>query len=272
MANMSELDQPATARGRRRRENTSSQPDANTGVTRRDLLAWLGNAAVFALTTDLLTACGGQSSQPTPGSRGASTGTLPSPRGFAFTPAPLEGTLYDRWWGNTVDPQDQAQIIASWRLQIGGMVEQPRTLTFADLLALPRQDQVTDFHCVEGWSVLDVPWNGVHIDQVIELVRPAATATHVTFRSFNNIYFESLPLDILREDRSLLAYGIGGSSLPLTHGFPLRMVIPRFYGYKGAKWVSQLEFTDTAIQGYWELRGYPTNAPVNASRLREGKY
>lgn len=249
-------------------------PDDPASLTRRSLLAWLGNATVFALTADFLTACGGaQVSQPArAGSPGTSSGALPSPRGFTFTPSPVEGTLYDRWWGNTADPQDEAQIIAAWRLEVGGLVDQPRTFSFADLLALPRQDQVTDFHCVEGWSVLDVPWNGVHIDQIIDLVRPSAAATHVTIRSFRNIYFESLPLSVLREARSLLAFGIGGSSLPLTHGFPLRVVVPRFYGYKGPKWVAQLEFTDTPIEGYWVQRGYPSDAPVSSLRLREGKY
>lgn len=265
---------------------------APAGITRRSLLSWLGSATVYALSSDLLTGCGGQASKPNPSatrtSPGTSAGTSPdpspstppgattdasqSPRSFLFTPSPVEGAIYDRWWGNTVDPQDQAQIIASWRLKIGGLVEKPVTLSFADLLALPRQDQSTDFHCVEGWSVLDVPWNGVHIDDIIALVRPLPTATNITFRSFGNIYVESLSLEVMQESRTLLAYGIGGSSLPLTHGFPLRVVVPRFHGYKGAKWVTELEFTDTVVDGYWEQRGYPTDAPVAAFRLREGKY
>lgn len=240
--------------------------------SRRSLLSWLGNATVLALTADLLAACGGQSTRSTSSAGGGPTRSTPPSGAFAFAPSPVEGAIYDRWWGNTVDPQDLAQILASWQLTVSGLVAEPRTLSFAQMLALPRQDQVTDFHCVEGWSVLDVPWNGLHFDPLIDLVRPTAEATHVTFRCVGDIYTESLPLAVLREPRSLLAYGIAGGTLPLTHGFPLRLVVPRLYGYKNAKWVREIEFTNAAIEGYWEQRGYPNDAPVRASRLREGKY
>jgi len=155
---------------------------------------------------------------------------------------------------------------------VSGLVEEPLTLSYAKIVALPRQDQVTDFHCVEGWSVLDVPWNGVHIDRIIELVRPTSEATHITLRCFSDVYTESLPLAVAREPRSLLAYGIDGNTMPLTHGFPLRMVVPRQYGYKNAKWVKEIEFTNAPIDGYWEQRGYSNDAPVKAARLRVGKY
>lgn len=254
-----------------RNASSLTLPHGTESISRRSLLSWLGNAAVLALTADLLASCGGGPPQPLSNS-GGSTGNAPSAGGFAFAPAPVEGAIYDRWWGNTVDRQNIGDILASWQLSVTGLVEQPLTLSFADMLALPRQDQVTDFHCVEGWSVLDVPWNGVHFDPLIELVRPAAQATHVTFRCVRDIYSESLPLAVAREPRTLLAYGIGGGTLPLTHGFPLRVVIPRMYGYKGPKWVNQIEFTNAAIDGYWEQRGYPSDAPVSASRLREGKF
>lgn len=260
---------------------------AMQSLSRRSLLSWLGTATVLALTSDFLVACGGQSASPstnadrTPTAAAPASAPKPAPaapttppisNALTFAPAPLKGPIYDRWWGNTVDPQDLQQILASWKLSIGGLVEAPRTLSFAEMLAFPRQDQITDFHCVEGWSVLDVPWSGVHFDSLIDLVRPTAAATHVTFRAFGGIYTESLPLTVLREPRTLLAYGIGGGTLPLTHGFPLRLVVPRFHGYKGTKWVTQIEFTNTSVVGYWEPYGYPTDAPVEAFRLREGKY
>jgi DMSO/TMAO reductase YedYZ molybdopterin-dependent catalytic subunit len=198
------------------------------------------------------------------------------PSGIAFAATPDAATTIVPWGENTVDPQDEMDLIANWSLQIDGLVEQPLTFTFAELLALPRQDQVTDFHCVEGWSVYDVPWNGVHMATLFDRVKPLSGATHVTFHCATGTngatYDESLPLDICREPKTLLAYGADDRSLPLRHGFPLRVVIPRLLGYKGAKTVTRVELTDQPSDGFWVVRGYPYDAPVPPERLREGKY
>jgi DMSO/TMAO reductase YedYZ molybdopterin-dependent catalytic subunit len=228
-----------------------------------------------SLGPDAGTAAGASLNDGTGGAAGAaSTGSAgaPATTPLPFEPSPVEGEIYTNWRGNTVDPQDLTNILASWSLTVDGLVAQPIVLSFAELMQLRRQDQVTDFHCVEGWSVLDVPWNGVHIDTLIELVQPDPAATHVTFHCVGDVYSESLPLDVARERYTLLAYGIGGNTLPLTHGFPLRLVVPRLYGYKSAKWVNRISFTNEAEQGYWVQRGYPYEAEVPASRLREGKY
>ncbi len=247
-------------------------PSRGRNLSRRSLLSWLGNATALALAPDLFASCAREASPVDLRNSGAPAGTTTESGTFAFAPSPVEGSLYDNWFGNTVDQQDLVQLLASWQLAVGGLVEQALTLSFAELLQLPRQDQVTDFHCVEGWSVLDVPWNGIHIDRLMELVRPTSAATHVTFHCFGDVYAESLPLSVSREPRTLLAYGIGGRTLPLTHGFPLRLVVPRLLGYKSAKWVKQIEFTNASEAGYWEQRGYSTEALVPESRLRDGKY
>lgn len=262
---------PPNAAGERAARHPSA-PDDTATLSRRTLLSWLGNATVVALTAEVLTACGAESPQSNMNTRRQPRLTTPGSANFEFSPPPEEGELYKTWWGNTVDEQDLQKILATWTLKISGLVEKPLTLSFAQLLALPRQNQITDFHCVEGWSVFDVPWNGVHIDNIIELVRPTSEASHLTLRCFSDVYTESLPLAVAREPRSLLAYGIDEMSLPLTHGFPLRMVVPRQYGYKNAKWVKEIEFTNAPIDGYWEQRSYPNDAPVRANKLREGKY
>lgn len=240
-------------------------------LSRRSLISWMGNASVIALTSPLLIACAPQKISRSSVSKVPPDTTLGA-FNFPFSPSSDDGPIYMQWWGNTVDQQNLEQILTSWQLSINGLVEEPQTLSFNDLLTLPRQNQVTDFHCVEGWSVLDVPWNGLHLSKLIDLVRPKSEATHITLRCFGDIYTESLPLSVALESRSLLAYGIGGATLPLTHGFPLRLIIPRMYGYKSAKWVKEIEFTNASIDGYWEQRGYSTNAQVKASRLREGKH
>ena len=162
--------------------------------------------------------------------------------------------------------------MASWRLTVEGLVEKPAVFTFEDLLRLPRRDQVTDFHCVEGWSVHDVPWNGLHAQDLAERVRPLASATHVTLHTVGGTYNESVPLSVLMEPRSLLAYGVAGNTLPLRHGFPLRLVVPRLLGYKNAKYVERLEWTDHAEAAYWTVRGYDYSGEVEPSRLRPGKW
>jgi DMSO/TMAO reductase YedYZ molybdopterin-dependent catalytic subunit len=171
-----------------------------------------------------------------------------------------------------VDPQSSADILASWTLTVDGMVGNPLVLSFADILALDRQDQVTDFHCVEGWSVLDVPWNGVLLAHVLDLAGTDAAATYVTFHCVGDAYSESLPVSVTREPRTLLGYGVDGSTLPLAHGFPLRLVVPRLLGYKNAKYLSRIEVTDQAVVGYWESYGYSYDGEVPPERLRPGKY
>ena len=259
---MAKTDNKQTDSGKH--SDTSASRGEIENPSRRSLLKWLGNASVFALTADFLTACA-ESNNATPD-------TTKDAESYPFSPSSDQGPLYEQWWGNTVDPQNLEQIIASWQLNISGLIEAPITLSFSDILALTRQNQITDFHCVEGWSVYDVPWNGFHIDSLIDLVRPTSEATHINLRCFSDIYTESLPLSIAREPRTLFAYGISGSTIPLTHGFPLRLVVPRMYGYKGAKWVKEIEFTNAPLTGYWEQRGYSTDAEVVAWRLRDGKY
>ena len=180
--------------------------------------------------------------------------------------------VYRNWGERTVDRQDLQEILQSWQLSVDGMVESPRVYTFADLVELPQSDFLVDFHCVEGWSIYDVPWNGVHLSKIFEQVQPTGSATHVTFHTVGGKYNESLPLDVALESKTLLAYGIGGSTLPLKHGFPLRIVIPRLYGYKSAKYVERIELTDRPFGGYWVAYGYPYEGEVPPSRLRPGKY
>ena len=247
-------------------------------LSRRSVLEWLGKATVLALGADLAAACTRRSG---PGIVDASSGGDGMTAGpgdaagdvpMAFEPGGAGLAIYDDWNVRTVDPQDLEEILATWKLRVDGMVESPRTYTFADLLALPRQDQVTDFHCVEGWSVLDVPWNGVHLSTLLAAAGPRPGATHITFHTMRGEYDESLPMPVALEPRTLLAYGAGGSTLPLAHGFPLRLVVPRLYAYKSAKYVQRIEVRDVATEGYWVAAGYPYDGEVPESRLRPGRY
>ena len=250
---------------------------AQTTVERRTVLRWLGNATMLALGGDALSACLGKSiaDRRRPDADGADGGTESEAAdgpGFAFEPGLGTDPIFDRWYENAVDWQNLVNILAGWTLTVDGMVDTPLSLRFVDLVALERRDQVTDFHCVEGWSVYDVPWNGVLLARVLDLAGAATSATHLTFHSVGEQYAESLPMDVAREPHTLLGYGVGGSTLPLAHGFPVRLVVPRLLGYKNAKYLSRIEVTNSAVNGYWEAYGYSYSGEVPASRLRPGKY
>ena len=191
----------------------------------------------------------------------------------AFAPAADDAQPVFAGWGErTVDPQNLAEILASWRLRIDGLVAEPLELDFCQLLELGLLHQVTDFHCVEGWSILDVPWDGLQLGALVELAKPAAAATHLKLWSVGGKYTETLELAIAHEPRTLLGLGVGGSTLPLKHGFPCRVVIPRLLGYKNAKYVERIELVDHVEAGYWSAFGYPIAGEVPPHRLREGKY
>ncbi|MGC9986384.1 MAG: molybdopterin-dependent oxidoreductase [Polyangia bacterium] len=248
---------------------------APSTVERRTVLGWLGKATVLALGGDVLSACLETRS---PNGRQADAASEDAPdeaadaQGFDFQPGPGTDPIFNNWYENTVDAQNLVDILGSWTLTVDGMASNPLSLSFADLIALPRQDQVTDFHCVEGWSVDDVPWNGVSLASMLDLAGADPSATYISFYSVGGVYSESLPISVAREPHTLLGYGVDGSTLPLAHGFPVRLVVPRLYGYKNAKYLSRIEITDNAITGYWEQYGYSYAGDVPASLLRPGKY
>ncbi len=152
-----------------------------------------------------------------------------------------------------------------WRLEIDGLVERPVSLTYAQLLALPRARQVTDFHCVTGWSVPKVRWAGVRFSDLLALVRPMQSAKAIRFVSMENPYQDSLTLEQALLPNVMLAYELDGQPLSRPHGAPARVVIPEMYGYKGVKWLTRMELVDHEPTGYWEDLGYDQNAWVGRS-------
>lgn len=146
-----------------------------------------------------------------------------------------------------------------WRLAVDGAVERPLALSFADLLALPQVDEEADFHCVTGWSVMDVPFRGVRLETVLALARPNADATHLMAHAHDG-YSTNLPLEEALKPDVLLVHAVGGKALAREHGGPVRIVVPQLYAWKGAKWVNRLELMTHDRRGYWEIRGYSNTA------------
>ena len=146
-----------------------------------------------------------------------------------------------------------------WELKIGGHVENPVTLKWADFLALPQCKDVSDFHCVTTWSQFDRAWAGGAFFTLAELVKPKASATHVFFKSYDG-YSTHHPLDVLLDDDVLIVHSWNGAPLPVEHGGLARAIVPKRYAWKGAKWIREITFMDRDLLGFWEVRGYSNTA------------
>jgi DMSO/TMAO reductase YedYZ molybdopterin-dependent catalytic subunit len=144
---------------------------------------------------------------------------------------------------------------AAWRLTVDGEVEQPLTLSWAEFTALPKVEQVSDFHCVTTWSQYDLRWAGVPFRTIVERVRPRAGARFL-LQSCADGYTTNLPLAELGGADVLLAYELNGKPLPLEHGGPMRLLVPHLYAWKSAKFLTGLRFQERDTPGFWELRGY----------------
>jgi DMSO/TMAO reductase YedYZ molybdopterin-dependent catalytic subunit len=151
--------------------------------------------------------------------------------------------------------------LKTWFLEINGEVENPAKLSWNDVLKLPKVESVSDFHCVEGWSVLNCKWEGVPFKHVVHLVKPKENTKFVTFECADG-YTTSLSLEELSGEDVILAYKLNGKELEEGIGFPLRLIVPDKYAYKSAMWITRIKFTSKKELGYWEERGYSDTADV----------
>ena len=149
-----------------------------------------------------------------------------------------------------------------WRLRIEGLVEKPISLSFDEIKALPVKTQTKNFICVEGWGLDDQKWEGVHLKDLFSKVKISPKARSVTFYATGGKYRDSLSLQEALEPDTLLAHKVNGKNLPPENGFPLRLIIPRMYAYKGTKWVEKIVFTEKQEVGYWEQHGYPVDGSI----------
>ena len=190
--------------------------------------------------------------------------------------------MFERLFGNTAtDPAIAARIppgqyrtekfpvlhygsvpradLSTWDFKVYGEVDNPFTLTWGEFQQLPRKQVHTDIHCVTRWSKLDTTWEGVPIQAVLEAAQVRPTATHVVSHAEQG-YTANLPLAILDDDDVLLADTYDGRPLEPEHGYPLRLLVPKRYFWKSAKFVRRLEVLPEDRQGFWELNGYHNHA------------
>lgn len=147
----------------------------------------------------------------------------------------------------------------AWELLVDGLVGNPLELRWGGLEALPQIETTSDFHCVTAWSTFDNRWSGVRFADLMARAQPLPEARHVLFGSSDG-YTTNLPLDACLDDDVLLVHGWMGRPLPAEHGGPVRMIVPKRYGWKSAKWIRAVSLLAEDQKGFWEVRGYSNSA------------
>ena len=157
--------------------------------------------------------------------------------------------------------------VKEWRFRVYGLVEQELVLTWEEFMAQPQTAMNRDFHCVTQWSKLNNLWVGVQFGEVLRQIKPKPEAQYIMVHCYGG-YTTNLPLSVLMDDDVLLAYRHDGESLSAEHGGPVRLVVPKRYGWKSAKWVNGIELTEEDVPGFWETRGYHNEGdPVKEERF-----
>lgn len=142
-----------------------------------------------------------------------------------------------------------------WRLTVDGLVENPVTWDWDGFSALPRFSSTSDIHCVTAWSRFHNRWEGVSAQHILSLIEPKPEAKHVVLHSYDG-YTTNIPLPDFAGPDVLLAYAWEGKPLSREHGGPVRLVVPKLYFWKSAKWVKRIELMAEDQPGFWEVRGY----------------
>ena len=159
--------------------------------------------------------------------------------------------------------------LKTWDFKVWGEVDNPFEFSWAEFKEMPRKPLHTDIHCVTRWSRLDMEFEGVPIQEILRLAQVRPSATHVVAHSEQG-YTANVPLSVLDDNDVMLADTFGGEPLELEHGYPLRLLVPKRYFWKSAKWVRGLQFTAVDKPGFWERYGYNNDAdPWKEERFSE---
>lgn len=169
--------------------------------------------------------------------------------------------IFSKWKIRTVEDKTPDIDIQKFHLKITGLIENKLTLEYSDLLKLIDTSYTSDFNCVEGWTVPGVKWNGISLNTLIKITKPFYSAKYINFYCYGNKYTESIPIKEIR-DSYILALKINDKPLEQKHGFPLRLFYPDRYGYKSAKWIKKIVFSNQNEIGFWSKYGYPEDGII----------
>ena len=145
--------------------------------------------------------------------------------------------------------------LTTWRLSTKGLVNKPLTMSFTELEQLPQVKLTRDFHCVTSWSIKDVLWEGIAFRELAKLTSVKQEAEWVMFHCADG-YTAPVPLEDAMVEDSLIAIKMNSKPIPIEQGFPARPFIPHLYGWKSAKWLTDVQFLPSYEDGYWEMYGY----------------
>jgi DMSO/TMAO reductase YedYZ molybdopterin-dependent catalytic subunit len=187
----------------------------------------------------------------------ARRGAKPSPQGANTRIPPGQKQVFDF----PVLDLGEAPLVGveEWRLRLFGLVQHEQSLDWNAFQSFPQVDLATDFHCVTRWSQLDIPWRGILARDLVAAAMPREGAQFVTLHAADR-YTTNLPLEALLDDDVIVAHSVFGKPLPYEHGGPARLVVPKRYAWKSAKWLTAIEFHAEDRPGFWEVRGYHNEA------------
>ncbi|MGO4496346.1 molybdopterin-dependent oxidoreductase [Paenibacillus sp. 2RAB27] len=153
----------------------------------------------------------------------------------------------------------------TWKFAISGLVDKPNAWNWEQFLQMKRTVQVSDFHCVTGWSVYKCTWEGIPLKQLLAAAGVQASAKFVKFYSGDKVYTDALSLSQANGDDIMVAVLMDGKPIPQQLGGPVRLIVPQMYAYKSVKWLQGIELIEKEHMGYWEVRGYDNDAWVGKS-------
>ena len=151
----------------------------------------------------------------------------------------------------------------TWKFTISGLVERPLELTWKQFLDLPRMVQVSNFHCITGWSVYDVTYEGISISALLEVVGAKPDGRFIKFTSSDGVYTSALSVEKAKMSDVMMVVLMDGEPIPSSLGGPVRLIVPQMYAYKGVKWLTSIEVLANSYTGFWESRGYENDAWVS---------
>lgn len=192
---------------------------------------------------------------------------VPLPQPLSASSPPIGGGAEGHFRVYTVTPIPSFSN-ANWSFRIDGLVERAQVWNWEQFVKLARTVQVSDFHCVTGWSVYKNTWEGISLAQLLKQAGVKPEAHSVKFYSGDGVYTDAITMDQAQMEDIMVAVMHDGKPIPADLGGPVRLVIPQMYAYKSVKWLNRIELIDSEHIGYWEERGYDKDAWLTGASLR----
>jgi DMSO/TMAO reductase YedYZ molybdopterin-dependent catalytic subunit len=186
---------------------------------------------------------------------------LPAPQPLAASSPPLGGGSQGQFRVYTVTPIPEFTN-DNWSFKLDGLVDQSFSWNWEQFVQLHRTVQVSDFHCVTGWSVYKNTWEGIKLKDLLQRAGVKSTAKTVKFYSGDGVYTDTLTLEQADMDDVMVAVMHDGKPIPSDLGGPVRLIVPKMFAYKSVKWLNRIELIEGEHTGYWEQRGYSNDAWV----------